>query len=216
MKSRLKVLLRVMAFVAVLPVLGTYYLVAAVSGKQNVFPGYSQFFALLPGKTGVYLRQAFYRAVLPDCGPDACLSFGTILSHPDAVIGRGVYVGNFCSVGDVTIADDVLIASHVSIMNGTRQHGIERFDVPVREQDGDYPPIFIGQDSWIGERATVAATVGRHCVIGAGALVLKPVPDYAIVVGVPARIVGDRRHHAKDPQPPTSYEAPIPQPVNPV
>ncbi|MFO1002670.1 MAG: hypothetical protein U0936_20260 [Planctomycetaceae bacterium] len=43
----------------------------------------------------------------------------------------------------------------------------------------------IGRDSWIGERATIAANIGRHCIIGAGSLVLSPVPDYCIAVGVP-------------------------------
>ena len=99
--------------------------------------------------------------------------------------------------------DDVLIASHVSIMNGCRQHGTDRLDIPVREQAGIYEPVTIGCDSWIGERATVAANIGRHCIIGAGALVLSPVPDYSIAVGVPARVIRDRRQ----PQPTNDIEA---------
>ena len=67
----------------------------------------------------------------------------------------------------------------------------------VREQTGVYDPLTIGEDTWIGERATVAASVGRHCVVGAGALVLTAVPDFAIVAGVPARIIGDRRKVAE-------------------
>jgi acetyltransferase-like isoleucine patch superfamily enzyme len=118
-------------------------------------------------------------------------------------LGRSVYIGNYCSIGDVTMEDDVLIASHVSIMNGCRQHGTERLDIPVREQTGVYEPVTIGCDSWIGERATVAANVGRHCIIGAGALVLSPVPDYSIAVGVPARVIRDRRQ----PQPTNDIEA---------
>jgi acetyltransferase-like isoleucine patch superfamily enzyme len=101
-------------------------------------------------------------------------------------------VGPFCSLGDVTLGDDVLIASHVSIANGGAQHGIERLDIPVREQPGDYPRITIGCDTWIGDRAVVLANVGKHCVIGAGSVVTKPIPDYAIAVGVPARVIGSR------------------------
>ena len=71
-------------------------------------------------------------------------------------------------------------------------------DVPVREQPGVFEPITIGEDSWIGERAVVSADVGKHCVVGAGAVVTKPVPDYAIVVGVPAKVIGDRRELAED------------------
>jgi virginiamycin A acetyltransferase len=93
----------------------------------------------------------------------------------------------------------------VSIINGNKQHGIERLDIPVREQPGVYPRITIGQDSWIGDRALVMADVGRHAVIGAGSVVTKTVPDYAIVVGNPARIIGYRTtsgvekllHHSK-------------------
>ena len=50
----------------------------------------------------------------------------------------------------------------------------------------------IGRDTWIGDRAVIMCDVGEHCVVGAGSVVTKPVPDYAIVVGSPARVVGSR------------------------
>jgi acetyltransferase-like isoleucine patch superfamily enzyme len=103
-----------------------------------------------------------------------------------------VYVGVGCMVGDVTLEDDALIGSHVSIINGRRQHGIDRLDIPVREQLGEYPRVIIGQDTWIGDRAIVTEVVGQHCVIGAGAVVTKPAPDYSILTGNPARIIGWR------------------------
>ena len=40
-----------------------------------------------------------------------------------------------------------------------------------------------------GERAIIAADIGQHCVIGAGSVVTKPIPDYAIAVGVPAKVI---------------------------
>ena len=193
MKRFAKKLIAGLCVTIVLPAVLLYRLQAKLVGADRAFPGWSQLFSLLPGLSGVHLRHAFLRATARHCGPDACVSFGTIFSHPGISIGRTVYVGNYCSIGDVTIEDDVLIASHVSIMNGCRQHGTERLDIPMREQTGHYAPITIGCDSWIGERATVAASVGRHCIIGAGSLVLTPVPDYCIAVGVPARIVRDRR-----------------------
>jgi acetyltransferase-like isoleucine patch superfamily enzyme len=162
-------------------------------GAERVFPGWSQALSLVPGLAGVYLRRAFYRLVLPRCGAGACLSFGTIFSHPWAEVGRNVYVGAFCCLGDVVLEDDVLIGSHVSIMNGGAQHGIDRLDIPIREQPGSWPKITIGRDSWIGDRAAVLADVGEHCVIGAGSVITRAVPDYAIAVGVPARVVRDRR-----------------------
>jgi acetyltransferase-like isoleucine patch superfamily enzyme len=145
-------------------------------------------FSLIPGFLGVYLRRAFYRLVLPACGRDTCISFGTVFSHPTARLGNRVYVGIGCMLGDVTLEDNVLVGSHVSIINGRRQHAIDRLDIPIRDQPGEYPRVVIGADSWIGDRGVVAADVGRHCVVGAGAVVTKPVPDYAVVVGNPAAI----------------------------
>lgn len=193
MKRFVKHLLNAFAAVIVFPAVCVFRLQAVVVGADRVFSYWSQLFSLMPGLTGVYLRHAFLRLTTKGCGEDVCVSFGTLFSHPGVSLGKTVYIGNYCSIGDVTIEDDVLIASHVSIMNGCRQHGTERLDIPVREQTGHYEAVTIGRDSWIGERATVAANIGRHCIIGAGALVLSPVPDYCIAVGVPARVIRDRR-----------------------
>jgi acetyltransferase-like isoleucine patch superfamily enzyme len=179
-----------------LPFASAYWLSAWIFGAMRSFPGWSQLMSLLPGMPGVYLRRAFYRWVLPRCGQGSFISFGSIFSHPTVCIGTNTYVGAFCCMGDLTLEDDVLVGSHVSIMNGSRQHGIERLDLPVREQPGQWPRITIGQDTWIGDRAVVMTDVGAHCVIGAGAVVTRPVPDYAIVAGVPAKVVGWRKEHA--------------------
>lgn len=189
MKRLLKQVVELAAIIAVLPAVVMYRLGSACAGSERAFPGWSQFFSLFPGLTGVFLRRAFYRLILPRCGTDCCLTFGTILSHPTARIGDRVYVGASCSLGDVELEDDVLLASHVSVMNGSQQHGIERLDIPIREQPGVFTPVRIGRDTWIGERAIIAADVGHHCVIGAGSVVTKPIPDYAIAVGVPAKVI---------------------------
>jgi virginiamycin A acetyltransferase len=181
------------ATVLVLPAVLLYWLGCLVLGRQQAFGGWTQGLCLLPGISGVYLRRAFYRLVLPRCGAGSVVGFGATFSHPTAQVGRDVYIGPFCLLGDVTLDDDVLLGSHVSIANGGRQHGIARLDVPVRDQPGEWPRITIGRDSWIGDRAVVLANVGQHCVVAAGAVVTRPVADYAIVAGVPARQVGDRR-----------------------
>jgi acetyltransferase-like isoleucine patch superfamily enzyme len=126
-------------------------------------------------------------------------------------LGNNVYVGVGCMLGDVTLEDDVLIGSHVSIINGRRQHGTERLDIPIREQSGDYPRIVIGRDSWIGDRAIVTSDVAKHCVVGAGSVVTKPVPDFAIVVGNPARIRGFRR--SSDPAAPSKLPFAVPMSI---
>ncbi len=189
MKHTAKNLARIFALGVVLPVWCCYRVTALALGTTRAFPGWSQLFALLPGNSGVYLRRAFYGLVFPHVGEDACIAFGTIFSHPSTTLGKTAYVGAYCVIGDADIGDDVLIASQVSIVNGSRQHGIERLDIPVREQPGEWPRITIGEDTWIGDRAVIMADVGKHCVIGAGAVVTKPIPDYAIAVGNPARVI---------------------------
>jgi virginiamycin A acetyltransferase len=192
MRSLAKRAIGGIALIAVLPAFLLYRLAVMVVGREEAFPGWSQLFSLVPGVSGVFLRRAFYRLVLAYCAPDVCLTFGTIFAHPGARVGRGVYVGAFCVLGEVVLEDHVLLASHVSVTSGPRQHGIERLDIPIREQKGTWQQVTIGRDSWIGEHAVVMASVGRHCVIGAGAVVVKPIPDFAIAVGVPAKVIGYR------------------------
>jgi acetyltransferase-like isoleucine patch superfamily enzyme len=196
MKSILKSALVVAATGVMLLPLACYWMASRLLGSGRAFPGWSQAMSLFPGLTGQYLRRAFYRWVLPRCGEGSVVSFGTVFSHPTAEIGESAYVGVFCCLGDVTIENDVLIGSHVSITNGSRQHGTERLDIPVREQPGEWPRVTIGRDTWVGDRAVIMADVGEHCVVGAGSVVTRPVPDFAIVVGSPARIVGWRKEPA--------------------
>jgi acetyltransferase-like isoleucine patch superfamily enzyme len=197
MKRAFKTGVNCLALLVVFPCYLAFRLSSLLLGAGKAFPGWAQAFSLVPGLTGVFLRRAFYGLVFPRCGADSCISFGTVFSHASAEIGRSVYVGVYCCLGDVTLEDDVLIASHVSIANGGSQHSIDRLDIPIREQRGTWPRIIIGQDSWIGDRAVILANVGKHCVIGAGAVVTTPIPDYAIAVGVPARVI--RYRNAADP-----------------
>ncbi len=213
MKQTLKTLADGLALVLVLPAVLLCRLGGLALGRDKGFPGWSQAFSLLPGLSGAYLRRAFYRWVLPRCGSGSFISFGTTFSHPTAEVGRDVYVGAYCCLGDITLEDDVLLGSHVSVANGGAQHGIDRLDVPIREQPGVWPRITIGRDSWVGDRAVVLADVGNHCVVGAGAVVTKAVPDYAIVAGVPARILAYRGNPAPTEHPAESVNgSPCPQP----
>jgi acetyltransferase-like isoleucine patch superfamily enzyme len=178
-----------LALLLVLPCFLAYSLACLVLDRNETFRGWSQAFSLFPGMSGMYLRHAFYRLALSRCGKKARISFGTTFSHPTAEVGRGTYVGLYCMLGDVTLEDDVLLGSQVSVINGGAQHGIERLDVPIRDQPGTWRRVTIGRGSWIGDRTIVLADVGKHCVIGAGSVVTKPIPDYAIAVGVPAKVV---------------------------
>lgn len=186
-RRTLKTVAEVVALVLVSPAVAAYHVLSLLSGPERAFPGFSQAVALLPGLTGTYLRRAFYRWSLAGCGEDSYIGFGALLTHPETRLGKGVYVGPYSVLGRVTLLDDVLLGSHVSVANGGRQHGTERLDVPMRDQPGEFAPVTLGPDCWVGDRAVILADVGAHAMIGAGAVVAKPIEPYAVAAGVPAR-----------------------------
>jgi len=101
--------------------------------------------------------------------------------------GRGIHL--FCCT-HMTIGQNVMIADHVYISDNL--HGFEDLNVPSSKQPLKVPgPVSIGDDTWIGERACILPNVaiGRHCVVGAAAVVTKSIPDYCVVAGIPARII---------------------------
>ncbi|MCI0432995.1 MAG: acyltransferase [Gemmatimonadetes bacterium] len=159
---------------------------------EDVFQGYSQWLGLWPGYTGVYVRRAFYRRTLDSCSANCYIGFGTLLVTPHITIGHHVYIGARCMIAHSVIGDDVLIGSNVDIVAGRHTHDFSRLDVPVRVQGGRYEPVTIGRDAWIGNGAMVLADVGEQAVLAAGVVVANPVAPRAIVVGNPARVMGER------------------------
>jgi acetyltransferase-like isoleucine patch superfamily enzyme len=61
----------------------------------------------------------------------------------------------------------------------------------IDEQGISTNPVVIGDDVWIGANAVIlpGVTIGRHCVVAAGAVVTKDVPDNTVVGGVPAKVL---------------------------
>ncbi|WP_462354514.1 DapH/DapD/GlmU-related protein [Alistipes timonensis] len=78
----------------------------------------------------------------------------------------------------------------------TSNHESGRTDIPMRLQgNGATKQVTICSDVWVGARVIIlpGVTIGKGAIIGAGAVVAKDVPDYAIVGGVPAKIIGYRK-----------------------
>ncbi len=181
-KSILVITFQVLA----LPFYLYYKLEAMILGQDKAFQGASQFFSIYPGTIGMYFRRAFYVMALKKCSVECYIGFGTTFSHPLSEIGKHVYIGNFCSLGDVVLGDNVTIGSNVDIINGGKQHGACDINKPMQEQAGVYPRVTIGEDAWIGNSAVVMANVGKKAIVGAGSVVVKPVEDFSVVVGNPA------------------------------
>lgn len=178
----------------VLPLVILCWLLNPLLGKDRAFQLGSQLLSLIPGVPGNYFRSPFYYMILPESHLEVNIGFGTIFSQAGTQLGKGIYIGPQCNIGLCKIADDVLFGSGVHILSGTGQHNFENTDIRIQDQGGTYTAISIGEDSWIGNNATVMADVGRKAIVGAGSVVTKAVPDFAIVAGNPAKIIKYRDH----------------------
>lgn len=129
-------------------------------------------------------------------GPDCVLDReATIECHGVLEIGARVVFGHHVTLGirdRMVIGADTMIADFVSIRD--HDHAFDDPGTPVREQGMRTAPVTIGADVWLGSKATVlrGVTIGDRAVVGAGAVVTRDVPEGAVVVGVPARVVGYR------------------------
>ena len=112
------------------------------------------------------------------------------------VIGANSWIGQQCffhSAGGLTIGQNVGIAPSVKII--TSYHAEEGIEKPILHSSVVFAPVIVGDDSDIGVNATIlpGVTIGRGVQVGAGAVVTHDLPDYCVAVGVPARVIRDRR-----------------------
>jgi acetyltransferase-like isoleucine patch superfamily enzyme len=102
------------------------------------------------------------------------------------VIGKGSDIVGGMSI---EIGNDVWTGPYVYITDSN--HGYEDVNVPPGKQFAPRKPVRIGDGAWLGTGVVVlpGATVGRHAVIGARAVVVDQIPDFSVAVGNPARVV---------------------------
>ncbi len=116
-----------------------------------------------------------------DLGPDPVLRLGD-----RCVIGRGSHIVAHHSI---EIGDDVFTGPYVYITD--QNHSYADVDVPVGRQWPVNSSVSIGAGTWLGTGAVIlpGARIGRNVVVAAGAVVRGTVPDYAVVGGVPAKVI---------------------------
>lgn len=142
-----------------------------IEGPKNIFLGSS-----------VYVAPLSYLAARPLDGEGECR----------LEIGDGCSIGRF---NHLYATRRVVLGQHVLTANGVyisdNLHGYRDPSVPIMQQpivqNGE---VEIGDGSWIGHNACILGVrIGRHCVVGANAVVTRNLPDHCVAVGAPAIIV---------------------------
>ena len=144
------------------------------------------------------IRRAWYRRVLGwRIGPRTTILMGQYVqmagirsSGMKVSLGKGSVINRGCflyTTGGLVIGENVSISAGTWLITGTHDMNDPLF--PDR-----YIPIVIGNYAWIGVRATVLAgvTIGEGAVVMAGAVVTRDVLPYAVVGGIPAKVVAQR------------------------
>ena len=113
----------------------------------------------------------------------------------DIALGDGANIGFNCeifSASRVTIGADTLLAAYCYVIGG--DHDFSDPSAAVLAQGRRSSGVAVGAGAWLGAGAKIldGVTVGNRAIVGAGAVVREAVPDGAIAVGVPARVVGQR------------------------
>jgi acetyltransferase-like isoleucine patch superfamily enzyme len=108
----------------------------------------------------------------------------------DVVIGDRTRIGlSNTIIGPVRVGDDVRLAQNV-VLSGLN-HNYSDIGVPIHTQGVSTKPIVIEDESWIGANVVIVpgVTIGRHCVIAAGSVVTRNIPEYSVAAGNPAKIL---------------------------
>ncbi len=180
-------------------------------------------FGYIPGRNFISLHALIERGLTPTLGDNVHIGAYAKLSHRghgtieigdnsaidsfvvletrrggSIKIGKNSGVNAFSVIygtGGVTIGDYTRIAAHTVIV--ASNHIFDDSTKNIHEQGVSKKGIVIGNDVWIGAGARIldGVHIGDHAVIGAGSVVTHDIPENAIAVGVPARVLRLRGAH---------------------
>ena len=164
----------------------TFYLVFLRNTPEDYRP-YALFFP--------YLRRIFISFYLDSCGLKVRVKSGAEIAMKSTV-GNFSELGTRCMIqSNVSIGDNVIMGPDVKIYS--RNHKFDSLELPIQNQGKSFHKTYIGNDVWLGANVIVTAgcKIGNHVIVAAGAVVTKDVPDFAIVGGVPAKILKYRNEN---------------------
>lgn len=151
----------------------------------EVYRPYKLFFPIL--------RRFLVSQFAEKCGINIIIKHNADIS-PFIQIGDYSELGTRCMIhSNVKIGSNVIMGPDVKIYS--RNHNYSSLEVPIQYQGKIQKATRIGDDVWIGANVIIlpGVNVGNHVVIGAGAVVSKDIPDYAVVGGNPATIIKMRK-----------------------
>jgi acetyltransferase-like isoleucine patch superfamily enzyme len=158
---------------------------------------YLRFVMSVPCRLGAKLRDLLLPSQLGGMGENNYIQDSLFVSDP-----KKFFIGNNCHIarrvtitagGGVRLGDWVGIGPDAKIWSVNHRYSDP--DTPYILQGWDYAEVVIGDDVWIGANAFImpGVRIGKGAIISAGTVLVRSVPDYAVVAGNPGRIMGWRK-----------------------
>jgi len=181
----------------ILSIFTKYYSLFPLKMRKNFLDRYRY----TKGKIGDGIRYALLKSIAKECGDNVLISEGVYLHNPqNLIIGSNVSIHPMCYIecggnpnNYIKIGNDVSIA-HGSTIMATSHTYISKETNIIRDMKVISKPVEIGDNVWIGAKATIlyGVSIGTGCVIGANSLVNKDTEKDAVYAGLPARKIKSR------------------------